>query len=658
MALNFNNFNPKKILYNGLNVAKLVYNSVVVWLQAVLTTISGIPPLTLLNAFHSDDDEEKEKYNNLVDYKIYGNSVQYSNIFDKNTMSKGYLPLSGEYPISSSGFPDAVYTVMNIKAGQVLDISYAGEKEDLGRLRCIDNDTNQVVFNIGTFDNSYYTSTGDFNTSFVDATITAKKDFKLGVLFLNELHDEFYLQIKTSIPSKDYPIEVEVVGDKTKNLFDNSNLLINSHYGTSGNLGTYDGRIATDKINVSNIDTITIKYSRNQTANTAFLSWDEDGNMLERSISKINNKNISGTIDVTDCYEIAFFWWYSETLSEGDICDVMICEGSEVLDYEPFGYKIPIKLSTKNILDYITNFTTSTNGLTNKINNDGSITVTGIVTANYTKIVPITDITDKLEDGETYTISKTNKQSKVYLEVRAKNIETDEITYYSVASTSKSFTVDKTTYVYDVSILTCLVSQWGDENLTITDTFQIEKGSTVTDFEPYSEPKTINIYLDEPLRKVGDYVDYIDFKNQKVVRAIENIQLNGSETISLYTYNSMLGVSFNNVLQSKENRAIGMSNYSNLVGSKYTSNSLWIGVNTLNIYWIGILDELGFTTIDEFANWLANSKPLNINYVLSTAIEETIELPTITTNEGTNILEIDTSISPSNMEVQYYAKGV
>lgn len=440
MALNFNNFNPKKILYNGLNVAKLVYNSVVVWLQAVLTTISGIPPLTLLNAFHSDDDEEKEKYNNLVDYKIYGNSVQYSNIFDKNTMSKGYLPLSGEYPISSSGFPDAVYTVMNIKAGQVLDISYAGEKEDLGRLRCIDNDTNQVVFNIGTFDNSYYTSTGDFNTSFVDATITAKKDFKLGVLFLNELHDEFDLQIKTSIPSKDYPIEVEVVGDKTKNLFDNSNLLINSHYGTSGNLGTYDGRIATDKINVSNIDTITIKYSRNQTANTAFLSWDEDGNMLERSISKINNKNISGTIDVTDCYEIAFFWWYSETLSEGDICDVMVCEGSEVLDYEPYyeGYKIPIK-----------------------VNDD-----------------------------------------------------------------------------------------------------------------------TTNIYLDEPLKKVGDYADYIDFKNQKVYRNVEVIDNTGSLTIE----------------------------------ESYK----------------GKVDNVGTD----------------------------IELPTLPTKEGTNIIEVDTSIFPSNIEVQYYAKGV
>jgi hypothetical protein len=32
---------------------------------------------------------------------------------------------------------------------------------------------------------------------------------------------------------------------------------------------------------------------------------------------------------------------------------------------------------------------------------------------------------------------------------------------------------------------------------------------------------TTNIFLDEPLRKVGDYADYIDFKNGKVVRKVK-----------------------------------------------------------------------------------------------------------------------------------------
>ena len=42
----------------------------------------------------------------------------------------------------------------------------------------------------------------------------------------------------------------------------------------------------------------------------------------------------------------------------------------------------------------------------------------------------------------------------------------------------------------------------------------IEEGTTLSNYESYVEPKTTNIYLDEPLRKVGDYADYIDF-NEK-----------------------------------------------------------------------------------------------------------------------------------------------
>ena len=40
-------------------------------------------------------------------------------------------------------------------------------------------------------------------------------------------------------------------------------------------------------------------------------------------------------------------------------------------------------------------------------------------------------------------------------------------------------------------------------------------------------------------------------------------------------------------------------------------------------------------------------------YPLETSTEETIDLPTIPTNKGTNIIEVDTSILPSNMEVKY-----
>ncbi len=60
------------------------------------------------------------------------------------------------------------------------------------------------------------------------------------------------------------------------------------------------------------------------------------------------------------------------------------------------------------------------------------------------------------------------------------------------------------------------------------DTLQIEEGTQETEHEPFGE---YGIYLDEPLRKIGDSADYIDFKNQKVVRNVEVVDNTG--TLSL-----------------------------------------------------------------------------------------------------------------------------
>lgn len=59
----------------------------------------------------------------------------------------------------------------------------------------------------------------------------------------------------------------------------------------------------------------------------------------------------------------------------------------------------------------------------------------------------------------------------------------------------------------------------------------LEKGEQYTGYEDYIEPITANIYIDEPLRKVGDYADYIDYKNQKVFRQIEVLDDTGTKTI-------------------------------------------------------------------------------------------------------------------------------
>ena len=79
-------------------------------------------------------------------------------------------------------------------------------------------------------------------------------------------------------------------------------------------------------------------------------------------------------------------------------------------------------------------------------------------------------------------------------------------------------------------------------------TFQFEEGTIATEYEPYVEPITTNVFLDEPLRKIGDYADYIDFKENKVIRNVDkkavtytngeygwwNININTEDRLSVY----------------------------------------------------------------------------------------------------------------------------
>lgn len=52
---------------------------------------------------------------------------------------------------------------------------------------------------------------------------------------------------------------------------------------------------------------------------------------------------------------------------------------------------------------------------------------------------------------------------------------------------------------------------------------QLEEGINVTENEKYKDPKIYNIYLDEPLRSLGEIRDYIDFRNKKIVRYITEV---------------------------------------------------------------------------------------------------------------------------------------
>ena len=164
----------------------------------------------------------------------------------------------------------------------------------------------------------------------------------------------------------------------------------------------------------------------------------------------------------------------------------------------------------KNLLDYVSNLKTSADGLTNVINADGSITTIGKPTMNYRTIINEINITDILEDGQTYTISQNFASDNLYVQVNATK-KTGEISYFSCAlgKGKYSFKVDKSVYEnYSLKIQTGTVLAWGDSPLTITNKYMLCKGTDTADtsFEPYTggQPSPSPDYPQEIKSLTGD----------------------------------------------------------------------------------------------------------------------------------------------------------
>ncbi len=170
--------------------------------------------------------------------------------------------------------------------------------------------------------------------------------------------------------------------------------------------------------------------------------------------------------------------------------DLKIINNKGVVKFSVEGKTEQDSYTGKNILDYITKLNSSGNGLTNVINDDGSITTSGKPSVNYSQVTQKKEIIDELEDGQTYTISQAVANRVLYLEVAIKSKD-GTYTYLSCnlpERKSVTFTVDKNVYVsYIIAIQTTTTATFGNSSLTITNKYMLCKGTDTADssFEPY-----------------------------------------------------------------------------------------------------------------------------------------------------------------------------
>ena len=159
--------------------------------------------------------------------------------------------------------------------------------------------------------------------------------------------------------------------------------------------------------------------------------------------------------------------------------------------YEPYGYKVPVMVEGKNLLRN-TATSQTINGVTFTVNSDKSVTVNGTATNSARLMLGAVE----LSAGEQYTMTgcPSGGSNNTYrLDPRRTN-----------GSVLVSFidTGNGSTYIpeADVKLNIYIYIQSGNilDNLTFYP--MIRKADIEDDtYEPYHEPTTTNIYLDEPI---------------------------------------------------------------------------------------------------------------------------------------------------------------
>lgn len=480
------------------------------------------------------------------------------------------------------------------------------------RIKFNGNNLQELVYNgVTVYLRRLYKSVGSFPITLEKSWDENMEDYKI-----------YGESIQDGVPTPETPIEVESVGEKTKNLFDKNTMLRNGAF-VSGNTVVSDTeyiQTETTKYRVIRIPnlkagtyTITVRFNNN--LNVYWLRY-----LIVEELIPITTDRESFKFTTTQDGLVAFNFrtTTSENFSDNDYT-VQLEKGSIATDYEPYGYKVPVKVSSKNKWDKENEFIAPLNVMKDSVILDPSktYTVSFDVSPDYTY------------NTRTFLVSLRKAG------YGKRNLWTDEM--IPGARCIDVFT-DMDLVRFNISSQTLAAGMISN--------IQIEEGNSATSYTPYFEPHTENIYLDEPLHKIDDYADYIDFKNKKVVRNVGEYignatewNTSGSGTISK-RYSTITGYfgTFNNPIAPLCNIFKGIkTSISNDV--TYVCN---IQPNGTGFIRIGI---------NEDKNIINN---MIMYYPLTTPTEESIELPDIPLQQGDNIISVETKIQPSKGELEYW----
>ena len=330
--------------------------------------------------------------------------------------------------------------------------------------------------------------------------------------------------VQDGTPTPDNPVEIQSVGERTENLFDKKYDV--SYSGSYPNISTNTNGLSTEWYETSNIGTkFTVALNVKEALSSIVVGfvYSDDKEILLGRAAFFNSSSLTTGVDnFSNRYlssvasNAKYVKFYISNASK--VNDIRIYKGTNNNLTVPYGYKIPVTVRGENYfnLSKVKVVKPSIEGF-----KTAEVLVNGIkVYQKYASISASYDFIAEKDMIITFRYKATSTEDYYGYAW----IIIDGKTYYNV----KSGTVFNLIAGNKVKINFA----WNPYNNGVNQNSSAAEEVTFTDIRLEEvEPITTNIYLDEPLRKVGNYADYINFENKKIVRKVEVIDNTGLLTL-------------------------------------------------------------------------------------------------------------------------------
>lgn len=450
------------------------------------------------------------------------------------------------------------------------------------------------------------------------------------------------------------------VGERTENIFDYDTITTGYRLQwTTGNLFADSSAIMSDYIEVEpnvtySIDRVLFVFG--YTSDKAYLGTYKNNGFIKDFATPVNTFTV-----LQNCGYIRLMSYNNSTLTNISITQdtTMVSGNIAPTEYIPYGYKIPVICGRTNNLFYkqIPSANISANGVV--------VSVTGY----NLNIAAVTA-------GETYSYSN-------FVGGGVYGFFSDEP---AIGSTTYNSSRQLLSVEYGQITIPAGTSYVAFRSPSATENLMLNQGGTVLPYEPYGG-ETTNIYLDKPLKMVGDETEYVNYATQKQHRVRKNLvqTIATSKTINdiTFTVNANGSVTCNGTNHGN-NPIIFELNNPDVVFPKgvYITSGCPAGGSITGGYKIQYYDgsgwnyELGsgstFTLSGnlKYRSRILISKDVTVTnltfypmlrlasieddtyepYIEDTELDVT--LPALPTLSGTNTLMVDTQVKPSKIMVK------